>query len=69
MERNDTETSFYRHNQTNITTREDNDLNTLTMEAINNSASEVKAEIKDFVNKGFERIESKIDKMLRLKNE
>jgi hypothetical protein len=68
MERNDTETSFYRHNQTNITTHEDNDVNTFAMKAINDRASEVKEEILDLVNKRLERIESNIERMLRLKN-
>ena len=68
MERNDTESRFYRHNQTNITTHEDNNLNTLVMKATNDRASEVKAEILDLVDKRFKRIESNIERMLRVKS-
>ena len=63
MERNDTETRFNLHNQTNITTHEDNGLNTPAMKAINDRASEVKAEILDLVNKRLERIESNNERM------
>ena len=68
MGENGTVKSWYRNRQPNMTRNEDKNLTVMEINFTKNGQSEIELKLLDILDKRFERIESRMDKIERLKN-
>ena len=67
MGENDTVKSCYRNRQPNMTRNENKNLTVMEINATKNVQSEMELKLLNIIDKRFERIESRIDELARLK--